>query len=60
MENGASILPLNSRLEVQGVKEGQEKCWFLMQMFQLSSAQRQMPPDLDPRKGPKWAVEPRK
>lgn len=44
MEDGASILPLNSRLEVQGVKEGQEKCWLLMQMLQLCSAQRQMPP----------------
>lgn len=59
VEKGASILPLNSRLEVQGVKEGQAKCWFLVHMLQLCSAQRQMPPDLDPRKGPlgQWYQE---
>lgn len=31
-----------------------------MRVLQLCSAQRQMPPDLNPRKGPMWAVVPRK
>lgn len=31
----------------------------MIHVLHLCSAERQMPPDLDPRKDPKWAVVPR-